>query len=114
MTDTPTALTDSQVLEAIEQVRVHCRNAMETDYHSISMRGALYTLGFVEAEADQVIQKVADSGFTYCLDPSIEATHFSPDDPRAVNGMVTDRPSEAACYWGPDQLLSRLNSWTLR
>lgn len=100
-------LTTQEVADAIAQVIAHCDILQET-YEPVSLRGALYTLGYEEDQADQVITDCAERGFDYCNDPMIIATHYSPNDPRAVNGMVTDRPSADACYWGPDQLKSRL------
>lgn len=102
-------MTNLQIRGAIEQVKVHCDLLME-NYESVSMRGALYTLGFTTEEADEVIRYCSERGFKYCLDPMIAATHFDPNNPRAVNNMITDRPSAQACYWGPDQLKSRLQS----
>ena len=101
-------MTEDQVTEAIKQVKVQCDLLMAT-YEPVSMRGALYSLGYSEDDADTVIRYVADHGFDYCLDPMIAATHYDPNNSQAIDGMVTDRPSRDACHWGPDQLKSRLN-----
>jgi len=109
-------LTDEQVLDGIRQLTSHCRLLVEgyeagvREYTSISAREGLYTLGFTADDTDQIIEEIANRGFKYCLDPQIAATHFDPNNPKAVNDMVTDHPDAMACYWGCDQLLSRLQS----
>jgi len=108
-------VTKEQIKEAVAQMRSHCQLLEETsDYHGVSARGVLYELGYGADDADEVIRALADGGFAYCLDPMIEATHFDPNNARAVDGMVTDRPSADACYWGPDQLRSRLDAASIR
>ena len=89
------SLTESQINEAIEQMRSHCKLLEETDYHSVSARGVLYTLGYSVKQTDEVITDLFDRGFTYCLDPMFPS-----------NGKATP---EFACYWGPDQLRSRVD-----
>lgn len=97
-------LTQEQVSEAVQQMKSHCRMLMEQyeagvgEYASVSARGVLYTLGYAEEDADQVIQYLADRGFNYCIDPMIV-------NPSGV------RPSADACYWGADQLESRISSY---
>jgi hypothetical protein len=107
-------LTQDQLKEAIEQMKVHCDLKM-ADYEAVSARSVLYELGY-EADAEQVLKAIYDAGFTYCLDRDFSATHFDPNNPKAVNDMVTDYPSADACYWGPDQLKSRLEavSWRVK
>lgn len=99
-------MTDQQILEAIEQCKSHCEILEETDYHSISLRGVLYTLGYTPNQADSVIRNVASRGFEYCLDPMIECNSGIPDD--LPNTRI--HPPPFATFWGPDQLRSRLNS----
>lgn len=101
-------LTDEQVKEAITQMRTSCDLKMEQDYQLVTARGLLYELGFEVEDAEQVLQVLYDGGFRYCLDPWFKAKHFDPNNPKAVNGMVEEFPSHDACYWGPDQLKSRL------
>ena len=93
--------------EAIAQVIVHCDLLMET-YEPVSMRGALNTLGFSPSEVEEILTVCAEAGFDYCLDPSIAGTHYD------GNTMVTTYPGPDACYWGPDQLKSRLQSVKVR
>lgn len=95
--------------EAIEQVRDLC-DEYQHEYKPVSMRSALETLGYTAPDINVIIKAVAERGFTYCLDPIIASTHFDPNNPRAVNDMVTDTPDYPACFWGPDQLKSRLHS----
>jgi hypothetical protein len=108
------ALTTEQVREAIDQMIVQCELKMQ-DYEFVSARGCLNELGYHGESQDQIINAIAEAGFNYCLDPHISATHFDPNNPAAINDMVTDYPDEDACYWGPDQLKSRLHAlmWRL-
>jgi hypothetical protein len=92
-------LTTDQVREAVQQMRVHCDLKM-VDYELVSARAALYELGYHGEDAEQVLKALYDGGFTYCLDVDY---HTSPRD--------NDGPiSPDVCYWGPDQLRSRLDS----
>jgi len=89
-------LNGDQLNEAIEQMKVHCDLAMP-EYSPVCARGVLNDLGY-GADVEQVLQHIFDGGFTYCLDPHY---HKSPsNDLGPVSGDV--------CYWGPDQLKSRL------
>lgn len=104
-------MTSAEIKTALERVRKHCDELMP-DYQGVSMRGALKFLRYTRVEQDEVIRYCAMNGFDYCLDPMIPATHFDPNNPDAVNGMVTDCPPAFACEWGPDQLKSRV--WCVR
>jgi len=97
------ALTDAQVDEAIEQMKSHCGLLME-EYELVSARAALYTLGYHGEDAEQVLKDIYDRGFTYCFDHRYISTWYDGDK------EVKEYPSEDVCYWGPDQLKSRLNS----
>lgn len=103
-------LTKQQIEEAVVQMKTSCDLKMK-GYEPVSARGLLNELGF-GGDADQVLEYLFEGGFTYCLDPKFAATHFDPNNPEAVNGMVTDHAPARACYWGPDQLKSRLE-WVL-
>jgi len=101
-------LTDEQVREAISQMKSHCRLLVEgykagtREYEMLSARGVLYTLGFDEAAADQVLEAIAKAGFDYCLDSKIACSS-------GVGGSSEKtRPSQDVCIWGVDQLESRL------
>lgn len=80
----------TKINEAIRQMCTHCDLKMR-DYEPVSARGVLYELGFGEDEAETVLEYLDANGFTYCLDR-----------------FYGNRPSAQACYWGPDQLKSRL------
>jgi hypothetical protein len=96
-------MTSEQIREAVEQVKVSCDLKME-NYEMVSMRGALYELGYTEDDAQQVIEYVASRGFDYCLDPTIGSnSHFTNETKQL------QYPTADVCYWGPDQLKSRLN-----
>jgi hypothetical protein len=100
-------MTDSQVNEAIEQMKSHTRHSVELnkrgigEYEFMSARGVLHTLGYDGEDVDQVLKAIAARGFDYCLDPHI-SSHPGDGDPFY--------PSADGCHWGADQLLSRLNS----
>jgi hypothetical protein len=91
-------MTEAQIKEAIQQMLTHCEIKMAS-YELISARGTLYELGYHGDDAEQVLQHCYDRGFTYCLDP---------DYHRSPRGDDQGRISADVCYWGPDQLASRL------
>lgn len=101
-------LTDDQVNEAIEQMQIHTRNSVEAykagtgDYETMSARSVLRTLGYNTADTLQVLQAIAARGFDYCLDAEIPMTGH-----HEARG---EHPDWQVCYWGADQLLSRLQA----
>lgn len=60
-------------------------------------------MGYNSEEADEVVIYCAHRGFTNCIDPMIAVRTYSSD-------FKPEFPVEDVCYWGPDQLLSRLDS----
>lgn len=86
-------LTQDQIRDAIEQMKVHCDLAMP-EYRMLSARSCLRELGF-EDDADQILHALYLAGFSYCLD-----SKFPTKD--------GDYTPQSACVWGPDQLKSRL------
>lgn len=80
----------------------------EGSYSFLSLRAALQNsppngLGLSAEDTDCVIRYTASHGFSYCLDPIISCRdHISGDDPIF--------PDIDVCYWGIDQLISRLYS----
>jgi hypothetical protein len=94
-------MTTDQIHEAMGQMLVHCRNLMESrDYHMVSARGTLHTLGYTTEQAEEVLTALHEGGFNYCLDPMFPWT--DPD-----TGKV-ERLGADVCHWGPDQLESRV------
>lgn len=96
----PDSLTQEQLIEAMQQIKSHCRMLMEQyraggKYQIVSVRGVLNELGY-EVHADQIIQYMAERGFNYCIDPIIP-----------LRGS-DEYPSAGVCYWGADQLESRI------
>lgn len=89
------SLNDSQIKEAIAQVQVQCELLM-SNYEMVSLRSALDSLGYGSEDAQQVIDYCADHGFNYCLDYTVKHN----------DGHL---PEQTFCYWGPDQLSSRLD-----
>lgn len=88
---------EAQIKEAIEQVMIHCDLKM-ANYEMVSLRSCLDELGYGTTDTQEVIEYVANKGFDYCLDYTIKCK--GPDGP--------EYPSSDVCYWGPDQLKSRL------
>lgn len=67
------------------------------DYVSLSVRKALRIIGVrADSPTDDVIALIGNGGFDYCLDPSWACQ----------DGQF---PPEFACWWGIDQLRSRLD-----
>lgn len=89
--EVPFPLPQELVDEAVRQMLSHCKMLMGQEGYAVrSARGVLYELGYSRNHADQILRFLADRGFNYCLDP-----------------MVTGETGDA-CYWGADQLKSRL------
>lgn len=85
-------------------MKIYCDNAM-VNYEPVSCRSVLYSLGYHGEDAEQVLQYLYDKGFTYCFDSQfLSATGIPGDDSK-------EYPSADVCYWGPDQLKSRLDSY---
>jgi hypothetical protein len=94
-------VTESQIHDAIRQMIVHCDLRMEQgDYPMMSARSTLYELGFEGEACEEIIRHIAEGGFTYCLDHTIPMTGH--------HDAQGERPHRDVCYWGPDQLASRL------
>lgn len=93
-------MTEDQKIEAVHQMMVHCE-ILQADYTPVSARSALRDLGYGDEDRLEVLQFIAEGGFDYCLDPSIPMTGH-----HEARG---ERPDYAVCFWGPDQLKSRLD-----
>jgi hypothetical protein len=94
----PAVLSKEQIDEAIDQVVCHAQNLIAVDnYQAISVRGTLYTLGYETEQAEQVLSRLFEGGFSYCLDPKFHKGNPS-------YGV----PSMDVCHFGPDQLVSRI------
>jgi hypothetical protein len=94
-----TLLTQSQLKEAFLQSLSFTRDKVEYykqggEYEMLFYRKVLRDLGYHGEDAQQVIAAVATAGFSYCLDPEVESDG--------------SHPCEQVCWWGCDQLLSRL------
>lgn len=89
-----------EIKEAIEGIKKRC-DAKMPKYEMCSARSVLYELGYNNKDTEQVLTWIYDSGFTYCLDH-----HF-----KCTSGLGDGRmeyPVSDVCFWGPDQLKSRL------
>jgi len=83
---------------AIEGMRSYLGALIDNrDFALLSARDVLRKLGHDDDAADAIIRRIAEGGFTYCIDPIIPTGDG-------------DRPPRSACAWCPDQLLSRLGS----
>ena len=102
---------DSPVLAALKAIRAeaHRLEAPEHDYPLVSVRSLAGKLGYAEL-LPSILEACASNGFDYCLDSTIQATSYS------GGTKETSFPSQEVCYWGPDQLRSRLDcvDWRLR
>jgi hypothetical protein len=83
------------IADAIVVAEKHLPN-----YDMVSCRSVLREAGYDNEEIGVVLRYIADHGFEYCLDATIECS--SHGDPTKIF------PSANVCYWGPDQLISRL------
>jgi hypothetical protein len=93
-----------ETLTALRAIRAEAHRLEQPGmgYPMVSVRSLANKLGFSE-QIDAILAACAEGGFTYCLDHTIEATSYS------GNGMESSYPSRDVCYWGPDQLRSRLD-----
>src|SRR4029077_2306548 len=96
-------MTTDQIHEAMGQMLVDCQLREEgLNYDPISARRMLSNLGYFHDEAQPVLSALHEGGFYYCLDPMFPCKSY-PD--------FEEKPTpDFACYWGPDQLASRI-SW---
>lgn len=90
-------MSEPEIRNAIEKVKAICDEHYADGYRSISMRSGLGEAGYSRDQIATVLDYVAARGFEHCLDYTIEC-----GDPRR-------RPSQDVCWWGPDQLKSRLD-----
>ena len=95
------------VLHALKAIRAEAHRLEESPgYHFESVRSLAERLGFGHM-LEEILYVCASNGFSYCLDRTI-ASH-GPDGPREF-------PPQDVCFWGADQLRSRLDcvDWRLR
>lgn len=97
MTKTTGKIKVREVYEAIAKMQVACDERMEK-YEMCSARSVLTDLGYGSESIRQILEFIADGGFDYCLDAKIRMT-----------GHDNEYPDWEVCYWGPDQLKSRLS-----
>ena len=101
-------MSDPEILDVIEKVKRICEEYYADGYRPISMRSGLIAAGYDWHDAiTSVLEYVASHGFEYCLDHTIECSSGTTGKPRS-------RPSQDVCWWGPDQLKSRLDCLSSR
>jgi hypothetical protein len=101
------AMSDPEIVEAIEKVKALCDAYYADGYQPVSMRSGLTASGYDREQIREVLAYVAARGFEYCLDYTIECSSGTTDKPRS-------RPDQQVCWWGPDQLKSRLDCLSSR
>jgi hypothetical protein len=101
-------MSDPEIVEAITKVKALCDEHYADGYRMISMRSGLIEAGYSrDDQISAVLEYVAARGFEYCLDHTIECSSGATGKPRS-------RPSRDVCWWGPDQLKSRLDCLSSR
>jgi len=101
-------MTQDEIRDALRQMQSHCHLREDlykqgvAEYESVSAREVLYTLGYEEIQADEVLDAIHKNGFNYCLDPRFPSRDIEDDS------KPTPTPY-FACVWGIDQLRSRLD-----
>lgn len=99
-------MNEQEIKEAIKQVMIDCDLLVKQEnYDSVSLRGVLTKLGYTHDQTVDVIFYVAEQGWTYCLDNIVESSNGLSDGGKEF-------PSQSVCYYGPDQLKSRLYAVT--
>lgn len=106
---------DAMVSDAILQMISHTQNSMELtkqgvkEYEMCSARGVLYTLGYSSLDVTEILTYIHENGFSYCLD------YEFPSNALKADGETTETiyPDQQVCYWGADQLNSRLRCVTM-
>ena len=101
-------MSDPEILAAIEAVKDVCVKFYADGYRPVSMRSGLIAAGYTRPDQiTAVLEYVASHGFEYCLDHTIECSSGTTGKPRS-------RPDQQVCWWGPDQLKSRLDCLSRR
>ena len=92
-------LTEDEIKTAIFKMKKYCDREM-SNYTPVAARSVLNALMYEEPELEQILQFIYDAGFQYCFDHKFISS----------NGMdgTKEYPAASVCYWGPDQLKSRL------
>lgn len=94
-------MVDAEVLEALSRIRAEAQRIEQAgDWRYVSVRSLACELGFSEL-VPLILAECVERGFSYCLDHTVSS----------LDGVTKERifPSEEVCYWGPDQLRSRLD-----
>lgn len=91
-------MTQEEKINAINKVIDLCKTRQDA-YTMTSLRSALTTLQYHPEDTQEVIEFVAES-WDYCLDHTIPMT--------GSHEAASEKPDWRVCYWGPDQLASRL------
>lgn len=111
-----TRLTGNEMIaDALKQMISHTQNSVELhkqgigEYEMCSARGVLYTLGYNSDDAHTVLKYIHEDGFAYCLDFEFPSQALKADG----ETRETIYPDQQVCYWGADQLHSRLMCVTM-
>lgn len=90
------------VLEALQAIRAEAARLERDDYKVVSVRSLWHDLELTVPLA-KVLAACAEGGFTYCLDYTIPIR-------MNTDSGTHDHPHQDTCYWGADQLRSRLDT----
>jgi hypothetical protein len=105
-------VTEDEVKKAVKYAENFCRvleNAYDDDvlpYTMVSARSVLKHLNYTPEEQNQILAHMSHEGFNYCLDPRIPHVMHNTE----TGDTRQEFPPEHACWWGMDQLRSRLQS----
>lgn len=98
-------MTENDIKQAVARMVNHCTilNTAYKDellpYEMASARNVLMCLNYSKRDQDLVLGYLHAHGFSYCLDPMFATKNEAGD---------WEPTPEFACWWGIDQLLSRL------
>lgn len=94
-------MTEEKIHLAIGKMIAACDAKMATGkYPMVSARSVLRELDYDASDQQTVLLHIAAGGFDYCLDHTIVMSGH--------HEGRGEKPDHAVCWWGPDQLASRL------
>jgi hypothetical protein len=93
---------DGPTRDAVQQILDEARRIENAPgYEMVSVRSLYTKLAMTNPPLDEVLRAISDAGFNYCLDHTIRI--------EGHNDARGEFPHRDVCYWGADQLRSRLS-----